>query len=115
MTEERYYTLVLHGDAGIKNAQELATTLREAISGHERIGVDTQAMAAADMTTAQLLLAARSKATALGKSLFLLAPLGEPLQQLLSGAGLFAQPGEPARPETAFWTAITDQPTGNWA
>jgi len=115
MTEERYYTLVLHGDAGIRNAQELATTLREAVSGHDRIGVDTQAMAVADLTTTQLLLAARNKAGALGKSLFLLAPLGEPLQQFLSGAGFLDPAGEPGRPETDFWTAVTEQPTGNWA
>lgn len=109
MTEERTFTLALTGDAGIKAAQDVATSLREAIENNSSIAVDTQTLSAADITTAQTLLAARASALALGKQLRLLAPLGSPLQALLGQAGLLS----PGQEHLAFWSAASDQPAGH--
>lgn len=109
MTEERSYTLVLSGDAGIKSAQDVAGALLEALENHARIGVDTQTISAADVTTIQTLLSARANAHARQKELTLLAPLGKPLQATLEQAG-FLSPGQE---HLAFWTPIPDQPAGH--
>jgi len=110
MTEERYFTLVLNGDAGVKNAQDLVAGLRDALGQHDTIGIDTRAVTAADVTTVQSLIAARKKADAAGKSLFLLAPLATPIERVLTTAG-FCTPSDVA---DDFWTPA-DQPKGNWA
>lgn len=109
MTEEHTHTLVLTGDAGIKAAQDVATSLREAIKNNASITVDTQTLSAADITTVQTLLAARASALAQGKQLSLLAPVGAPLQALLGQAG-FLSPGQE---HLAFWSAVPDQPAGH--
>ena len=109
MTGKPDHTLVLSGDAGIKSAQDVAASLRQALADHERIGIDTQTLTAADLTTVQTLLAARAKAAASGKALALLAPIGEPLQRVLSAAGLLATA------DAAFWAASSDQHTGTEA
>ena len=109
MTGKRDHTLVLSGEAGIKAAQSVLTTLRDCIEKHARIDVDTQAMTGADITTVQTLLAARAKAEASGKTMRMLAPLGAPLQQVLISAGFLA----PGAGHAAFWTSVTDQPAGN--
>ncbi|MHA6297043.1 STAS domain-containing protein [Devosia sp. CAU 1758] len=109
MTGERTHTLVLTGDAGIKAAQDVAASLREAIENNKSIAVDTQTLSAADITTVQTLLAARASALAQGKQLRLLAPLGSPLQALLGHAG-FLSPGQE---HLAFWSATSDQPAGH--
>lgn len=109
MTGKRDHTLVLSGEAGIKAAQGVLATLREALEKHARIDIDTQAMTGADITTVQTLLAARAKAEASGKTMRILAPLGAPLQQVLASAGFLA----PGASHAGFWNTSTDQPAGN--
>ncbi|MCP8884568.1 STAS domain-containing protein [Devosia sp. XJ19-1] len=109
MTEERSYTLVLTGDAGIKSAQDVAASLLEAIENHARLEVDTQTLSAADLTTVQTLLSARANAHARQRDLTLLAPLGAPLKAVLDQAG-FLSPGQEHR---SFWTTFADQPAGH--
>ena len=109
MTEEHTHTLVLTGDAGIRSAKNVAADLLQAIQAHASIGVDTQTISAADITTVQSLLAARATAAARGGRLTLLAPLGAPLQALLDQAG-FLSPGQE---HLAFWSAVSDQPAGH--
>ena len=109
MTEDHTHMLVLTGDAGIKNATEVATNLRQAIENHPDVAIDTQALSAADVTTVQSLLAARVSARALGKQLRLLAPLGGPLQAMLDQAG-FLTPGQE---HAAFWPDQPDKPAGH--
>ncbi|WP_297108433.1 STAS domain-containing protein [uncultured Devosia sp.] len=109
MTEEPIHTLVLSGDAGIKSAQDVATTLREAIENHARIAVDTQTMSAADVTTVQTLLSAATAAAARGGQLAMLAPLGPPLTAVLEQAGFLA----PDQTHASFWAPISEQPAGH--
>ncbi|MBJ3786915.1 STAS domain-containing protein [Devosia sediminis] len=109
MTEERTYTLVLSGDAGIKSAKEVAGALTEAIDKHARIEVDTQTLSGADVTTVQTLLSARASAHARAKHLTLLAPLGGPLQAVLDAAGFLSSDQE----HVGFWSALSDQPAGH--
>ena len=96
--------LVLSGEAGIKAAAEVAASLKQALADHDHVDIDTQALAGADLTTAQTLLSARATAAAAGKTLHLLAPLGRPLQAVLDQAGLLA----PTQPERGFWAPISD-------
>ena len=109
MTEDHIHTLVLTGDAGIKSATEVAESLKHALETHAAIGVDTQAISAADVTTVQSLLAAHKTARAQGKALTLLAPLGKPLQAVLAQAGFLA----PDQDHADFWSAQLDQPAGH--
>jgi len=98
--------LVLTGDAGIRSAQAIAATLRQAIADHDHIDIDTQTLTEADVTTVQTLLAAASAARAAGKTLALLAPLGGPLDAVLHAAGFLA----PDQEHAGFWRAAIDQP-----
>lgn len=107
MTGTRSFTLVLGGDASVKSAQDVATTLSQALDTHVDIGVDTQTMTGADITTVQTLLAARAKAGAEGKALVMLAPLGEPLRRVLEAGGFLAQEAT-----AAFWTNPSHQTSG---
>lgn len=109
MTDDHTHMLVLTGDAGIKNATEVATNLRQAIENHPAVAIDTQALSAADVTTVQSLLAARVSARALGKQLRLLAPLGGPLQAVLDQAGFLT----PGLEHAAFWSDHPDKPAGH--
>ena len=104
MTGQPAHTLVLVGDAGIKAAAEVAASLKAALLDHNRVDIDTQAMTAADLSTAQSLLAARTTAMAQGKTVKLLAPLGAPLADLLDHAGFLAV----NQPHRAFWAATSD-------
>lgn len=106
MTGTREHTHVVSGDAGIRNAAEVANSLREALEGHKTISVDTQTLTAADITTVQTLIAARVSASAKGKTLTLAAPLGAPLRAVLADAGLLS----PAQTHRDFWPHSSDQP-----
>jgi hypothetical protein len=109
MPHDDCYTLVLGADAGIKSAQSVATSLTQALSEHDSIGIDTQTLSGADITTIQTLLAARAKATQLGKSLDMLAPIGAPLIAVLNAAG-FLSPGQE---HAGFWNGIHQNEAGH--
>lgn len=100
MTGSSIFTLVLTGDTSVKSAQDLLGRLKEAVAGQDAIALDTSAIAEADVTTVQTLLAARRKAEGLGKSLTLQGPPGPKLQAVLEGAGFL----NPAQPTARFWT-----------
>ena len=104
MAGKRSHTLVLSGEAGIKAAAEVASSLKQALASHDHIDIDTRSLASADLTTAQTLLAARNAAAAAGKQLRMLTPLGAPLEQLLAATGLLSA-GQPHRD---FWAATSD-------
>lgn len=99
------HTLVLSDDAGIKAAQKVASALNDALSRHDRVCVQTDGVTAADVTTAQTLLAARIKAARSGKTLLMLHPLGGPLHDLLASAGFL----NPEQDHAGFWIT-TPQP-----
>lgn len=108
MTGERYHTLVLSGDAGIKAAQNVAASLRDALDSQERIGIDTQTLTGADITTVQTLLAARNSAAGMGKALAFHAPLAAPLRAVLEAGGFLG----PGQPHAEFWSPIEDAAPG---
>lgn len=92
------------GDAGLRAAQDLAVTLRQAITAHAEVAVATAAITSADITTIQLLLAASKLASASGKSLRLAAPPAGVFRQLLIQTGLLDDSGRPLTADGAFWT-----------
>lgn len=104
MTGTRPHTLVLSGDAGIKAATDVAASLGQALADHDHVDIDTQALTGADVTTVQSLLSARATASAAGKTLHLLAPLGAPLVAVLDSAGFLS----PTQQHRSFWAAIPD-------
>jgi hypothetical protein len=99
MTDERYHLLTLTGDCSVKSAQAVAAQLREALPGRKRIAVATRDVTGADLTTVQLLLAARASAEANGCTLAMAAPLAAPLRDFLQASGLSGPGG------TDFWTS----------
>lgn len=99
------HTLVLSDDAGIRAAPGIARALNDALSRHDRVGVRTDGLTGADITTAQTLLAARIKAARTGKTLLMLHPLGAALQDLLASAGFL----HPEQDHAGFWIT-TPQP-----
>lgn len=109
MPHDDCYTLVLGADAGIKSAQDVAASLAQALSEHDSIGIDTQTLSGADITTIQTLLAARAKAAQQGKSLEMLAPIGAPLIAVLTAAG-FLSPGQD---HAGFWSGTNEHQAGH--
>jgi ABC-type transporter Mla MlaB component len=107
MTDDRYHLLALSGDCSIKSAQAVADQLREALPRHKRLAIATAGITAADLTTAQLLLAARASAAANGAELALAEPVGAPLREFLAASGMASPAG------TDFWTSTI--PAGNTA
>lgn len=101
MTGTSTFTLALTGDVSVKSAQDLLGRLKEAVAAHPAIALDTSGITQADVTTVQSILAARTKAEALGKSMTIAGAPGPKLQAVLEGAGFLA----PAQPAAHFWTA----------
>ena len=99
-------TLEITGDAGLRNAQEIATQLRQALADHSTITVVIDAVTSIDISIIQLLVAARKSALAAGKSVILSAPADGPLRRLLTQAGLVAADGQSKTPEGDFWTTL---------
>jgi ABC-type transporter Mla MlaB component len=100
MTGSSIFTLALTGDISVKSAQDTLGHLKQALTEHTAIALDTSGVTNADVTTVQTLLAARTKAQALGKSLTFMGPPGAKLQAVLDGAGFMS----PAQPAVRFWT-----------
>ncbi len=94
------FLLELAGDAGIKQAQDVARRLGEAVAAHPAIVVATSGLTAADLTTVQSLLSARATAMSQGKALELQQPLAKPLAEFISKTGFNA----PGQPHAAFWS-----------
>jgi anti-anti-sigma regulatory factor len=105
MTGDSSHTLEITGDAGLRNAQDIAALLRQALAKHSSITVVTNALTSIDVTTLQLLVAARKSALATGKTLILRAPADGPLRRLLVQAGFIGADGQSKTPEGEFWTA----------
>lgn len=104
MTKDSVYVVKVTGDAGLRAAQDIAGTLRKALTGHSKVAVATEAITSADITTIQLLLAARKQALAAGKSLSLAAPPVGVLRDLLIQVGCLDADGRPLTPDGDLWT-----------
>ncbi|MBU1304886.1 MAG: STAS domain-containing protein [Alphaproteobacteria bacterium] len=103
MTQGPVHLLEIAGDAGLRAAQETATLLREALAAHDSVSVATHAMTGADITTIQLLIAARKQAEASGKTLSLAAPPAGAFRDLLVATGCLSADGRPMTLDGAFW------------
>lgn len=103
MTGNSSFTLALAGDVSVKSAQDMLGRLKEAVAAHPAITLDTSDVTQADVTTVQSILAARSTANALGKTISMKGPLAPKLHAVLEGAGFL----NPAQPAARFWTELT--------
>lgn len=101
------HLIEISGDAGLRTAQETAASLRQALAEHDSIVVATDAITSADITTIQLLLAARKQAVASGKTLFLARPAAGVLRDLLIETGCLDASGQPLTPDGEFWILLT--------
>lgn len=115
MTRDSVHIVKLAGDAGLRSAQDLATLLREAIATHQSVAIATDAITAADITTIQLLLAARKMALAAGRSCRLAASPEGALRALLLETGFLDADGCSLTPDGDFWTSTTSQAKGKAA
>jgi hypothetical protein len=104
MTRGSAHVVKISGDAGLRTAQDIAATLREALAKHDKVTIATEAISGADITTIQLLLAARKQAQASGKSLSLAAPPTGALRDLLIQTGCLGADGQPLTQDGDFWT-----------
>lgn len=115
MSSTSPFVVTLSGEAGLRAAQELAATLRQALANRDNIAIATQAISSADITTIQLLLAARKQALADGKSLTLAgAPTGA-LRDALVALGCIDAAGHAVSDDGNFWTPDTHQHEGKAA
>lgn len=104
MTRDSVHVIKISGDAGLRSAQEIAGLLRQALTGHDTVAIATEAISGADITTIQLLLAARKQALASGKALSLHAPPTGVLRDLLVQTGCIGADGSPLTQDGDFWT-----------
>jgi anti-anti-sigma regulatory factor len=107
MTGNHPYMVELPGEAGLRAAQEVAASLQEAITANGAVTIATGAVTGADLTTVQLLLAAKKLADNLGKSLSLAAPPQGALRALLIELGFLDPSGVPLTDAGEFWTSTT--------
>lgn len=112
MTRGRAHLVKISGDAGLRAAQDIALSLRQALAGHDRVAIATEGVTGADLTTIQLLLAASKQAQASGKSLALTAPPAGALRDLLIDVGCLDADGLPLTPESAFFTQVAPPAEG---
>ncbi|MDB5535733.1 MAG: hypothetical protein JWP26_3428 [Devosia sp.] len=96
--------LSISGDAGLRNVQDIAGLLRQALDSHSSITVATEGLTSIDVTILQLLVAARKSALASGKTLTLHAPPDGVLHRLLVQTGFVGTDGKSRTPEGEFWT-----------
>jgi anti-anti-sigma regulatory factor len=104
MTGDSPHTLEISGDAGLRNVQDIAGLLRQALADHSNITVVTDGLTSIDVTILQLLVAARKSALAAGKILTLRAPPDGVLHRLLVQTGFVGTDGKSLTPEGEFWT-----------
>ena len=96
------FSLTLSGELGLRGIDALKAEIAAALSDHEAVAIDTDAVESADTSAIQLLLSAQKTANADGKSLSLTA--AGPLAKTLMALGLVAADGTPLVPETSTWT-----------
>lgn len=115
MTETSVHVVSISGEAGLRVAQDLAGTLREALANQDAITIATEAITSADITTIQLLLAARKQALASGESLTLQAPPTGAFRALLVATGCLSEDGLPLTSDGEFWTPTEEYSEGRAA
>lgn len=115
MIRDSAFVTKISGDAGLRNTQEIVGQLKGALASHSAVTIALSEMTGADITTVQLLLAARRQALAHGKTLTLAAPPQGPLRELLIQIGIFDATGKSATSDADFWIPDTQQTRGKAA
>ena len=105
MTRDSVFLTEISGDAGLRHAQDIAAQLKTALAEHDTVIVTTNGITTADITTVQLLLAARKQALATGKSLLLAAPPQGVLREFLIQTGFLDGSGNALTPDDGFWVS----------
>lgn len=113
MTGASPHVTKIGGDLSLRNAGQLAATLKQDLAKHADIVVVFDAVSGIDLTTLQILAAARKSAMASGKTLSLQLPAGGIVHDLLRRAGFVDPSGIASAPEGDFWTP--PQPKGKAA
>ncbi|CCG40767.1 STAS domain-containing protein [Magnetospirillum molischianum] len=97
-------TLVFSGDLALPRAEEMRDTLLAALDGGRSVVIDISQTTELDLSTIQLILAARLSAERRGVSLRLKSPADGALAATLLAAGLT---GGPLSTDSQFWTEGT--------
>jgi anti-anti-sigma factor len=92
----------LAGELTLESAGELHAFLSAKLAETDRLVLDLEAVTAADLTAAQLLIAAHRKAQALGKRFELVGRATPVVHRLCEAAGLLGA----GLPEAALWRGL---------
>lgn len=85
-------TVALAGSLTVRTAEETCARLRAALAAPAPLRIDCAAAEEADLSLAQLLIAARGAADAAGTALTLAAPLPAVVREMLEGGGFRVVP-----------------------
>lgn len=110
MTRDSVFLTKISGDAGLRGAQDVAAQLKAALASHDTVAVATADITSADITTVQLLLAARRQAIAMGKSFGLVAAPQGIFRDLLVQIGILDDAGTSATSDADFWLHQSQHP-----
>ncbi len=93
----------LTGAAGIREAEQIRSSLLEAVRQHNRVVIDCTRAASIDISIIQLILSARKTAAAAGKTVALARPADDSLLDTLLHAGLVNPKGGSPAADQTFW------------
>jgi anti-anti-sigma regulatory factor len=93
----------LPSSATIRTIETIRSELLAALERQSTLVIDCAALAEADLSLIQVLLAARKTALQHGKTLALAQPASGVLRDVLLRSGFLAAAGGPPKEETAFW------------
>lgn len=94
----------LTGTVTVRDVTRLAEALQGALTASSGLVIDCTGLTEIDLAVVQLLIAARTTASATGKSLTLKTIADGPLSVLLRQTGFIAADGRALTPEGDFWT-----------
>lgn len=96
----------LAGSLGLKDAQGVCESLRDAIATLDPVEIDLSDLVSLDISIAQLLVAVRKSAMRQGKTLaFAGAPAG-PVRDFLATVGLIGPDGVARTADETFWLGV---------
>ena len=90
MPDAPTYVVGLDGPATVREAPEIAETLKRGLAAGDRIELSCDGLTEVDLAFIQIVLSARRSAVLAGKALHLSAPASGPLADALQSAGIQA-------------------------
>jgi hypothetical protein len=93
----------LTGTAGIREAEQIRSSLLEAVRQHNRTVIGCSPSARIDISVIQLILSAQKTAAAAGKTVTLARPADDGLLDTLLHAGMVNPKGAKPAANQAFW------------